>query len=107
VHLPRSPVAVGYDGKIDVKQGFKNDRPLIFDKLKRQFSGVVDIRYKENNQVDLKILPGVLEGGKFRRFDSVVLERISVGLPAYEKYDPRLPEFTAVAIKVFAENELG
>jgi len=26
---------------------------------------------------------------------------------AYEKHDPRLPEFTAAAIKVFAENELG
>jgi DNA-binding transcriptional MerR regulator len=26
---------------------------------------------------------------------------------AYENHDPRLPEFTAAAIKVFAENELG
>lgn len=86
-------------------QGFRNDRPLILDKLKRQFAGVVDIKYRENNQVDVQVRPGVLEGGKFRRFDSVVLERVAAALPAYEAYDASVwtkvirPEFLDTILK--------
>jgi hypothetical protein len=69
-------------------QGFENDRSFLLDKLKRQFAGVVDITYKENNQVDIRIRPGVLEGGKLRSFDSVVLESVSANLPPYHEYDP-------------------
>lgn len=69
-------------------QGFENDRSFLLDKLKRQFAGVVDITYKENNQVDIRISSGVLEGGKLRSFDSVVLERVSANLPPYQEYDP-------------------
>ena len=69
-------------------QGFQNDRPLILDKLKRDFVGIVDIKYTGDNQVEIRLSPGILKGGKLRSYDSVVLERISVGLPAYKDYDP-------------------
>lgn len=69
-------------------QGFQNDKPFLLEKLKREFAAIVDIKYKENNQVDIQISPGVLEGGKIRSFDSVVLERVSAELPAYKDYDP-------------------
>ncbi len=49
---------------------------------------LVDIQYLENSQINIQIRPGVLNGGKIRPFDSIVLERISLRLPPYEKYDP-------------------
>jgi hypothetical protein len=69
-------------------EGFQNDKTFLLDKLKREFAGMVDITYKENNQVDVKISTGILAGGKFRRFDSVLLEKVAAGLPLYADYNP-------------------
>ncbi len=69
-------------------QGFKNDKPFLLDKLKREFASLVSIKYKENNQLDIQISPGVLEAGRLRSFDSVVLEQVSSKLPVYSGYNP-------------------
>src|SRR5262245_44276221 len=58
-------------------QGFQNDRRFLLERLKREFAPILDIKYKENNEVDIQISPGVLEGGKFRSFDNLVLEKVS------------------------------
>ena len=71
-------------------QGFKNDKPFLLDKLKQEFTGIVNIRYLDNNQVDIQIKPGVLAGGKLRSFDSVVLDRIGFALPPYAEYSPSI-----------------
>jgi hypothetical protein len=68
-------------------QGFQNDKPLLLEKLKREFASIIDIKYRENNRVDISIDPGILDGGKPRSFDSLVLERISLRLPVYKDYD--------------------
>lgn len=70
------------------KEGFRNDKPSILDKLKRAFADVVDIKYLEGGQVDIRIRPGVLRGGKLRRFGSVVLDRVAANLPPFEQYEP-------------------
>lgn len=72
------------------KEGFQNDKPFILDKLKREFSDRVDIKYQESGQIEIQIGPGVLRGGKFRSFDSVVLEQVAALLPPYEKYEPSI-----------------
>jgi hypothetical protein len=70
------------------KEGFQNDRALILDKLMRQFADLVDVKYPDGGQPVIDIRPGVLRGGKLRAYDSIVLERISSGLPAYSRFDP-------------------
>ena len=64
--------------------GFKNDKSFLLDKLKREFAPLVDIRYVENDQVNIEIKPAILKGGKFRSFDSVVLQQVAALLPAHE-----------------------
>src|SRR4030095_292619 len=58
------------------EEGYKLDQRSLGDRLKRQFTGIVDITYSDNQQVAIAIKPGVLAGGKTRSFDSVVLEKI-------------------------------
>ena len=67
-------------------RGFKNDKSSIIEKLKSEFTGLVDITYKDNNQIDIQIKAGVLETGKLRSFDSVVLQQVSLQLPSYKDY---------------------
>jgi hypothetical protein len=40
------------------KDGFHRDKAGILDRLKREFSGQVEIAYDENNQVSIKMKPG-------------------------------------------------
>ena len=65
------------------KQGFHRDKADILDRLKREFSGQVEIAYDENNRVSIKITPGVASAGALRVFDSLLLELVSRRLPPY------------------------
>ena len=65
--------------------GFKNDRRYLMDKYARQFSGLVDVTYKPDNQVEIQIAPGVMEGGRLRGYDSLVLQKIAEALPPYQE----------------------
>ncbi len=71
-----------------LKEGYKNDKRQLLETLKRKFAPLVDITYGENQQLRLEVNPGVLAGGKLRRYDSVVLQKISEELPPFEKLDP-------------------
>lgn len=71
-------------------KGFEKDKSLILDKLKNEFTGLVDIKYKQDLQIEIEIKPGVLEQGKVRSFDSLVLQQLSLKLPIYEQYKPSI-----------------
>ncbi|HXF90642.1 MAG TPA: peptidoglycan-binding protein, partial [Candidatus Nitrosotenuis sp.] len=71
-------------------KGFQKDRPLILDKLKNEFAGLVDISYREGGRPDIKLKAGALDAGKFHSFDSIVLQQISLQLPPYEEYKPSI-----------------
>jgi hypothetical protein len=69
------------------KQGFENDKILILEKLKNEFTGLVDIKYNVDGfptQIDIK--SGALSTGKIRSFDSILLYLLSLNLPPYEQY---------------------
>jgi hypothetical protein len=70
------------------RDGYKQDRLYLLDKLKREFADMVDIQYAENQQVSLQVKPGVLAGGRLRSFDSVLLDKIAASLPAFEGVRP-------------------
>lgn len=67
--------------------GYRNDRASLRDKLKREFVAILDVKYGENQTVEIGLRPGVLAGAKLRRFDSLVLERVSQKLPPFENLD--------------------
>jgi len=69
--------------------GYKNDRPMILDKLKRQFSDLVEIKYQDGGDLpEIAIRPGALEAGKVRPLDSLVLQEVASRLPPYDRYRP-------------------
>ncbi|MGB9929802.1 MAG: hypothetical protein ACPK85_15620 [Methanosarcina sp.] len=68
------------------EEGFKNDKAFLLDKLRREFAPIIDIKYRENDQVGIEIRPGILKGAKFHSFDSVVLKQVAALLPDYENY---------------------
>jgi hypothetical protein len=70
-----------------IKDGHQTDKPRLIDRLVRQFSAIVDVKYVDN-RVDIQLKPGVLAGGRIRVFDSVVLDRVAARLPAYEQLAP-------------------
>lgn len=70
------------------KEGYDRDRRSMLERLKREFTGIVDIKYSENQQVAIVLKPGVLVGGKIKAFDSVVLDKISEKLPLFEQLTP-------------------
>jgi hypothetical protein len=70
------------------RQGFQNDRRSILEKLTRQFAGQVEVAYRENNQVEIKVAEGLLRAGVFRSYDSVVVKRISEALPPFTQLNP-------------------
>ena len=70
-----------------IAEGFENDRPQLIERLKRDYNAVVDIRY-DDNQLVFEIRPGVIAGGKFRNFDSIVLKKIAEKLPRFEELKP-------------------
>src|SRR5262245_57211927 len=59
------------------KEGFRNDKPFVLERLKREFADLVEISYLEGGQVAIRIRPGKLRAGKLRRFGSVVLDRVA------------------------------
>lgn len=71
-----------------LERAYENDKRSLLDKLKNEFAAIVDIKYLENQQVHVELKPGILAGGKIRQFDSVVLDKVSAHLPAFDKLDP-------------------
>ena len=71
-------------------EGYERDRPLLLDRLKREFSGLAEIERTEEDRLRIAISAGILEGGRFRAYDSVVLQRLAASLPAYDDYQPRV-----------------
>lgn len=71
-------------------QGFQNDKHLLLDRLKNQFTGLLNIRYDEDCQVRIDLIPGALEAGAMRTFDNIVLEKIAERLPPYEHLSPEV-----------------
>lgn len=67
------------------KKGLDNDKRSMLDNFRNNFRPLVDITYKDKHQVEIQIRPGVLEAGKLRSFDSVVLEELASKLPASGK----------------------
>jgi hypothetical protein len=69
------------------KNAFENDKTSILEKLKNEFTGLVDIQYNVDNfPTKIEIKSGVLDTGKIRSFDSVFLYLVSLRLPVYEEY---------------------
>lgn len=64
------------------QKGFARDKALLLKKMLAQFSGLTDIHYLSDNQVDISIKLGTLRTDKFRPFDSFVLQEIARALPA-------------------------
>jgi len=71
-----------------LRDGYKHDRRQLLDTLKRKFAPLVDITFGDNQQLQLRVNPGVLAGGKHRRYDSVVLLKLSEQLPPFDKLQP-------------------
>ena len=72
-------------------QGFESDRNSILEKLKNEFTGLVDIQYNADKYPSkIEIKPGVLATGKIRSFESLLLHFVSLKLPAYEDYTPSI-----------------
>lgn len=71
-----------------ISKAYQNDKSQLIDTLVRRFTGLVEVRYLENQQVAIALKPGILEGGKLRAFDSVVLDRVAAKLPAFERLKP-------------------
>jgi hypothetical protein len=85
-----------------IADGYRSDRSSLLDKLIREFSGIVEIRYADNQRVDIALKPGVLAGGKIRSFDSVVLDRIAVTLPPFDALEPATWQAAVTADRVNA-----
>jgi hypothetical protein len=77
------------------KEGFHRDKAGILDRLKREFSSQVEIAYDENDQISIRMKPGVASAGALRIYDSLLLELVSRRLPPYGE---RKPESWAAAI---------
>ena len=72
-------------------QGFESDKNSILEKLKNEFTGLVDIQYNADKYPSkIEIKPGVLDTGKIRSFESLLLHFVSLKLPAYEDYTPSI-----------------
>lgn len=70
--------------------GFRNDRRAALDRLTRQFSGQIQVTYRDNDQVDISVSEGTLKAGALRPYDSVVLDRLAANLPPYAQYQPSI-----------------
>lgn len=63
-------------------EGFQGDKSQILDLLRKEFVGLVNIQYKDDTTVNIQINTGTLQTKKFLGFDSIVLDQISMKLPA-------------------------
>jgi hypothetical protein len=90
------------------KEGYLRDRRSMLERLKRDFTGIVDIKYSENQQVEIAVKPGVLAGGKLKSFDSVVQDRISEKLPPFERISPEVwrQVITADSIEIILKKDV-
>lgn len=70
------------------KKGLDNDKAKLLSRFKTSFAGLVDIRHKDNQQIELKLKPGALEAGKLRSYDSILLQQLAQKLPSYADYHP-------------------
>ena len=71
--------------------GFENDKTSILENLKKEFTGLVDIKYNADHfPEEINIEPGALKTGKIRSFGSILLHLVSLRLPAYEEYNPSI-----------------
>jgi hypothetical protein len=71
-----------------IERGRENDRRAALHKLTRQFSGLVQIGMRDDDLLDIRIDRGALTAGRLRAYDSIVLDRISAGLPPHDQLDP-------------------
>lgn len=71
-------------------KGFKNEKFLLLEKLKNQFSDMVNIEFNERNELKINIKPGVLKTGDIKGSESLVLENISSRLPEFKAYKPSI-----------------
>jgi hypothetical protein len=72
------------------REGFKRDQSAIVDRLTRSFSGLIETSYNADGMPTIKVKPGVATRGSLRLFDSLVLEKVSEGLPALDEYKPEI-----------------
>ena len=69
------------------KQGFECDKNTMLERLKNEFTGLVDIKYNADHfPTKIEIKPGALDTGKLRSYDSLLLYYVSEKLPIYEEY---------------------
>lgn len=86
-------------------EGYMTEKPFIIDRLKNVFAGLADVVYKPDRRVEINLRPGALDAGKFRSYDSVVLEHIAAKLPPYDEYKPTVwskvitPDFVEALLK--------
>ncbi|MES2774631.1 MAG: peptidoglycan-binding protein [Bacteroidota bacterium] len=67
------------------RKGFNLDKRALLERITNSFAPLVDISYKENNEIAIQLKPGVLETAKLKIFDSEVLRELSSKLPANGK----------------------
>ena len=65
-----------------LKQGHERDREVILQRFIAAFGAVAGISIGDTGAVELNARPGALARGRLRPFDSVVLQRVSLNLPA-------------------------
>ncbi|HNO71185.1 MAG TPA: peptidoglycan-binding protein [Bacteroidia bacterium] len=69
-------------------KGFNQDKLQLLDKLKNTFAGIANVSYKDNRLADIHLKHGLLQGGKVRTYDSVLVQKISEQLPEYSALTP-------------------
>ncbi|HET9250883.1 MAG TPA: hypothetical protein VFP58_02050 [Candidatus Eisenbacteria bacterium] len=70
------------------REGYENDRQLALEKLTRQFVGLVEVRRRDDNELDIQIREGALTTGALRTYKSVVLEKLAAALPPHGQLEP-------------------
>ncbi|MGW9629658.1 hypothetical protein ACWGST_03080 [Agromyces sp. NPDC055520] len=61
--------------------GFEKDKRQLIDRLKREFSGLVELQYDGDVLGDVRIRPGVLDARAQKPADSVLIEELGRKLP--------------------------
>jgi hypothetical protein len=66
-------------------KGFQNDRNIMIRRLQSAFQGLVDINFREDCQVDIRLRPGALQSGAMKGFDNILMEKIGAKLPPHDR----------------------
>jgi len=72
------------------QKGFANDKRSILDDLSKHFAAQVEVDYRDDCQVEVRMRPGALARGNIKSFKSLLLKNISRDLPPYENYEPEI-----------------